>query len=160
MHEGVLDTRIVLNEPVLTEFKVEVFHLIHREGMVMSSVEVSHLRLLLGNLGRWPGAWIDIGRLQAELRRVHVVLLSSLHRSCGKCTRPPEEDTKHNVSGVVDIEDMLTSHKVLSPEVLPKRSSPVVGNLKGTMKSSAVEGDELIRLDISLQGRNGFPSNP
>lgn len=95
---------------------------------------------------------------------------------------PPKENAKHDVSGMMnlavcrentkfenkiiklttvhwsnvklpDVENVLSSHKVLSPEILPERSSPaetgnellsqasskgplpVVGNLKSTMKS-------------------------
>ena len=108
---------------------------------------------------------------------VHVVLLSSLHRSCWKCTsplkccpqesrstqkqydehvapkvlglEPPKKHAKHDVSGMMnlavwrntwnkvkltpghwsnvklpDVENVLSSHKVLSPEILPERSSP------------------------------------
>merc|ERR1719215_943207 len=79
VHEGVLDARVVLDQPVLAELEVEVLELVEREGVVVAAVEVAHLGLLLSDLGRGPGARVRVRGLEAELGGVHVVLLSALH---------------------------------------------------------------------------------
>eukprot|EP00438_Fugacium_kawagutii_P011767 Skav222941 [mRNA] locus=scaffold1489:515922:516326:+ [translate_table: standard] len=67
MDKWILDARIVLNQPVLTQLEVEVFQLVESEGMVMSFVKVAHLCLFLGNLCRRSGAWIRICCLKTKL---------------------------------------------------------------------------------------------
>ena len=90
--EGVLNARVVLDQPVLTQLEVEVLQLIEGEGVIVASVEVSDLRLLLRDLCSWSRTWIRIGGLQAELGRVHVVLLATFHGRRREGTSPPEED--------------------------------------------------------------------
>merc|ERR1719222_960340 len=112
--------------------------------MVVAPVEVAHLRLLLRDLRRWPRPGVCVRRLEAELRRVHVVLLTPLNGRGGEGAGPPEEDAEHDVAGVVDVEDVLARDEVLHPEVLPEGGAAIVRNLEGTVEASTVEGDELV----------------
>mmetsp|Transcript_58698 Transcript_58698/g.94989 ORF Transcript_58698/g.94989 Transcript_58698/m.94989 type:complete len:207 (-) Transcript_58698:24-644(-) len=160
VHERVLDARVMLDQPVLTKLEVVVLELVESEGVVMTPVEVANLGPLLSNLSCRSGARIGIGCLQAEFWGMHVVLLPTLDGCRRKGSCPPEEHAQNDVACVVDVEDMLARHKVLDPEVLPKRGSPIVWNLKGSMKTPAVEGNELVGLDVALQRLDGRPSQP
>mmetsp|Transcript_125684 Transcript_125684/g.391389 ORF Transcript_125684/g.391389 Transcript_125684/m.391389 type:complete len:271 (-) Transcript_125684:246-1058(-) len=119
--------------------------------MVVAPVEVAHLRLLLCDLRGRPGAWVGVGRLQAELRGVHVVLLTALDRRGGESSGPPEEDAQHDVSRVVDVEDVLPRHEVLRPEELPKWSAAVVRDLEDAVEASAAARDKFLGLDVPAQ---------
>mmetsp|Transcript_117336 Transcript_117336/g.252296 ORF Transcript_117336/g.252296 Transcript_117336/m.252296 type:complete len:246 (-) Transcript_117336:24-761(-) len=155
VHERVLDARVVLDQPVLAQLEVEVLQLVHGEGVVVTPVEVADLGLLLRDLGGRPRAGVGVGRLQAELRAVHVVLLAALHGRGLEGAGPPEEHAEHDVPRVVDVEDVLTRDEVLRPEVGREGRPTVVGDLEGSVEASVVEGDELLGLDVPLEGRDG-----
>merc|ERR1712196_384633 len=120
----------MLNEPVFTELEVEVLELVECESVVVTTIEVPHFCLFLSDLCSRACARISICRLQAELRRVHVVLLAAFDWSCGESSSPPEECKQDDVPSVMDVEDVLSCHKMLCPEELPERCATVVRNLE------------------------------
>lgn len=154
VHKRILNTRVLLDEPVLSQLEVEVLEFVHCEGMVVPTMEVADLCLLLGDARRWPRARVGVSGLQAKLGRMHVVLLLPFHWCRGEGPRPPEKCAQHNIARVVDIEHVLPRDKVLCPEVLPERRAAVVRNLEGTVKAPALLRYELVRVDVPLEGSN------
>merc|ERR1719277_2569769 len=127
----ILNARVMLNHPVFAELEVQILHLVDGERMVITTVKIAYLRLLLGNFCRRSCARVGIRTLQAKLRCVHVVFLLPLDGGCGKGSGPEEESAKDDIASVMHIENVLTCHKLLCPEILPKWRPGVIRNFKG-----------------------------
>merc|ERR1719198_996606 len=65
VHEWILDSRGMLDQPILTQLEIEIFQFIDGERVVVSSVEISHLCLFLCNFRCRSSSWVGICRLQS-----------------------------------------------------------------------------------------------
>mmetsp|Transcript_23244 Transcript_23244/g.37185 ORF Transcript_23244/g.37185 Transcript_23244/m.37185 type:complete len:209 (-) Transcript_23244:8-634(-) len=152
--ERILNARIVLDHPVLAELEVQILHLVYSEWMVVAPIEVANLGLLLCNFRGWSCAWVCICALQTKLRSVHVVLFLSFDWGCREGASPKEEATKYKIPSVMDVEEMLSRHKLLCPKVLPEWGSCVVWDLESSGNASPLCRDELIWLDVPRKLRH------